>query len=143
MTSPAVTRTETAEAIDTTPTTVDLEEMLATDDDEVDTAIIPRLALAPEDAAAPAVPAAVAPVAVARRAHRHASAESLDAVRRNQVALLTVVVGTVLVGTLVGIVAGWVGIAGYAVLVGSLLLTRHVLGRRHAPRHSRYAPRHG
>jgi hypothetical protein len=74
--------------------------------------------------------------------HRHASAQSLAAVRRNQVALATVVVGTVLLGSLVGLAAGWVGLAGYALLVGTLLVVQRRVNARYAPRHSRYAPRH-
>ena len=62
--------------------------------------------------------------------------------RRNLVALAAVVVGTVLIGALVGFVAGWVGVAGYALVVGGLLLAQRRVNARYAPRHSRYVARH-
>lgn len=144
------------------------------DPDEVDTAVIPRLALGtvlvpvavPATSPATSTPAAAATVAPAPVApspavspapvtpspvpasarsttrHRHASPESLAAVRRNHIALTVVVVATVLLGVGVGITAGWVGILAYALLVGTLLLAQHRVNRRYAPRHSRYMPRH-
>lgn len=150
-------------------------EMLAAwfdvDTDDVETAVIPRLALghhvvvpvelpagattAPVSQAptaapapAPAVPApaaAPAPSLVASPAtrHRHASAESLDAVRRNQVALAVVVTAIVLLGAVVGLIGGWVALAGYALLVGGLLLAQHLVNRRYTARHTRHVPRHG
>ena len=62
--------------------------------------------------------------------------------RRNLVALAAVVVGTVLIGALVGFVAGWVGVAAYALVVGGLLLAQRRVNARYAPRHSRYVARH-
>ena len=156
-------------------------EMLAAwfdvDTDDVETAVIPRLALghhvvvpvelpagattapvsqAPTAAPAPAVapapapavpaPAAVpapSPVASPSTRHRHASAESLDAVRRNQVALAVVVTAIVLLGAVVGLIGGWVALAGYALLVGGLLLAQHLVNRRYTARHTRHVPRHG
>lgn len=131
------------------------------DPDEVDTAVIPRLALGtvlvpvavPAASPATSTPAAAATVAPApvtpspvpvrsTTRHRHASPESLAAVRRNHIALTVVVVATVLLGVGVGITAGWVGILAYALLVGTLLLAQHRVNRRYAPRHSRYTPRH-
>lgn len=153
-------------------------EMLAAwfdvDTDDVETAVIPRLALghhvvvpvelpagattAPVSQApttAPAAPTAAAPAPAAATAqapspvaspstrHRHASAESLDAVRRNQVALAVVVTAIVLLGAVVGLVGGWVALAGYALLVGGLLLAQHLVNRRYTARHTRHVPRHG
>jgi hypothetical protein len=151
-------------------------EMLAAwfdvDTDDVETAVIPRLALghhvvvpvelpagattapvsqapttapAAPTAAPPAPAAAPAPSRVASPAtrHRHASAESLDAVRRNQVALAVVVTAIVLLGAVVGLVGGWVALAGYALLVGGLLLAQHLVNRRYTARHTRHVPRHG
>lgn len=151
-------------------------EMLAAwfdvDTDDVETAVIPRLALghhvvvpvelpagattAPVSQApttAPAAPTAAPPAPAAAPApspatspatrHRHASAESLDAVRRNQVALAVVVTAIVLLGAVVGLVGGWVALAGYALLVGGLLLAQHLVNRRYTARHTRHVPRHG
>ncbi|MEX1909404.1 hypothetical protein L6241_14035 [Janibacter sp. Y6] len=151
-------------------------EMLAAwfdvDTDDVETAVIPRLALghhvvvpvelpagattapvsqAPTTApaaptAAPPAPAAApapSPVASPATRHRHASAESLDAVRRNQVALAVVVSAIVLLGAVVGLIGGWVALAGYALLVGGLLLAQHLVNRRYTARHTRHVPRHG
>lgn len=151
-------------------------EMLAAwfdvDTDDVETAVIPRLALghhvvvpvelpagattapvsqlpttapAAPTAAPPAPAAAPAPSPVASPAtrHRHASAESLDAVRRNQVALAVVVSAIVLLGAVVGLIGGWVALAGYALLVGGLLLAQHLVNRRYTARHTRHVPRHG
>ncbi len=151
-------------------------EMLAAwfdvDTDDVETAVIPRLALghhvvvpvelpagattapvsqAPTTApaaptAAPPAPAAApapSPVASPATRHRHASAESLDAVRRNQVALAVVVTAIVLLGAVVGLIGGWVALAGYALLVGGLLLAQHLVNRRYTARHTRHVPRHG
>ena len=39
-------------------------------------------------------------------------------------------------------VAGWVGVAGYALVVGGLLLAQRRVNARYAPRHSRYVARH-
>lgn len=151
-------------------------EMLAAwfdvDTDDVETAVIPRLALghhvvvpvelpagattapvsqapttapAAPTAAPPAPAAAPAPSRVASPAtrHRHASAESLDAVRRNQVALAVVVTAIVLLGAVVGLIGGWIALAGYALLVGGLLLAQHLVNRRYTARHTRHVPRHG
>lgn len=155
-------------------------EMLAAwfdvDTDDVETAVIPRLALghhvvvpvelpagattapvsqapttapaaptaaAPAPAAATATAQAPSPVASPSTRHRHASAESLDAVRRNQVALAVVVTAIVLLGAVVGLIGGWVALAGYALLVGGLLLAQHLVNRRYTARHTRHVPRHG
>lgn len=134
------------------------------DTDDVETAVIPRLALghhvvvpvelpagattAPASTPAPtpspvlpAAPVADAPAVTSTR-HRHASPESLDAVRRNQVALTVVVTAVVLLGAVVGLVGGWVALAGYALLVGALLLAQHLVNRRYTARHTRHVPRH-
>lgn len=124
------------------------------DSDDVDTAVIPRLQVSQTVLVPVALPTAVSPLPASslpdspvpsttpRTRHRHASPQSLAAVRRNLVALAAVVVGAVLIGALVGFVAGWVGVAGYALVVGGLLLAQRRVNARYAPRHSRYVARH-
>lgn len=136
------------------------------DNDEVETAEIPRLATAdhvlvpvavpapaasrPADAPEPtavdhpetSVPASVATTASTRSRHRHADQRSLDAVRRNQVALAAVVTAVLLLGSAVALTGSWVAVAVYAVAVTGLVLARYLAGRRYTPRHTRYAPRH-
>lgn len=124
------------------------------DSDDVDTAVIPRLQVSQTVLVPVALPTAVSPLPASslpdspvpsttpRTRHRHASPQSLAAVRRNLVALAAVVVGTVLIGALVGFVAGWVGVAAYALVVGGLLLAQRRVNARYAPRHSRYVARH-
>lgn len=143
-----------------------LEHLVATNDDEVDTAVIPRLAaptmlvpvqitprveLAPAAAGAAVTPSSrpvlAEPVTPPVQAtpptrHRHASTASLVAVRRNQLALCVVVVATILLGALAGIVGGWVAVAGYAFVVGAILIGRTMANSRHTPRHGRHTPRH-
>jgi hypothetical protein len=134
----------------------DLEAMLATDDDAVDTAVIPRLAYrdAVEESAA-AVQSVVVPVAepepVAEAVappmghslrSRHATPESVTAIRRNLVAVACVAVAVVLIGSAVTWSGGWVALVAYAVLVAVAGLTLRRANARYAPRHSRYSPRH-
>lgn len=153
----------------------DLEAMLATDDDTVDTAAIPRLAFrdaveesAATQAATPVAattqvsstdvssttaveqaPAATAPTlepAAPPVGHslrrRHASPESVAAIRRNLLAVAAVIVSIVLLGSAVAWLAGWIALAVYAVLVIGVAVAVRRANARYAPRHSRYAPRH-
>ena len=144
--------------------TEDLEAMLATDDDTVDTAVIPRLAYreAIEGAAvtgvstvatvetaaltsAPqtdeSVETAVPPVGHSLR-NRHASPESVAAIRRNLIALATVLVATVVLGAGITWTGGWIALVGYALLVLGFSVALRQANSRYAPRHSRYTPRH-
>ncbi|WP_143445404.1 hypothetical protein [Janibacter indicus] len=147
----------------------DLEAMLATNDDEVDTAAIPRLAFrdAVEEAAAPgaatvtvvegrttetdteAAPAAptpeVEPVATPvghNLRHRHASPESVAAIRRNLIAVACVLAAVVLVGAAATWLAGWIalGVWTLCVVAGAVALRR--ANSRYTARHSRYTARH-
>ncbi|WP_211356509.1 hypothetical protein [Marihabitans asiaticum] len=152
-----------------------LDEWFAGDEDDVDTAIIPRLATggavlvpvtldhlqarpmpepaaaapvptaAPAPTAAPeptAAPAASTPAGRARGRSRHASAASADAVRRNLIALAVMISAIVLLGAVIGLIGGWAWLGGYALIVCSLMTARSIANRQHAPRHSRYTPRH-
>ncbi|QNF93997.1 hypothetical protein [Janibacter sp. YB324] len=147
----------------------DLEAMLATNDDEVDTAAIPRLAFrdAVEEAAAPgaatvtavegrttetdteAAPAAptpeVEPAATPvghNLRHRHASPESVAAIRRNLIAVACVLTAVVLVGAAATWLAGWIalGVWTLCVVAGAVALRR--ANSRYTARHSRYTARH-
>ncbi len=160
----------------------DLEAMLATDDDVVDTALIPTLAFrdAVEESATPgkdpvasttqvvaATPAAqvatgrtldaapaeadatpesdlervVPPVGHSLRS-RHATPESVAAVRRNLIAVCCVIVSVVAIGVAVGLVGGWIAVAAYALLVVVAASALRRANARYAPRHSRYTARH-
>ena len=140
----------------------DLEAMLATDDDTVDTAAIPRLAFreaVEESAATSQVPTAAPattptpvdeetapepttpPVGHSLRS-RHASPESVAAIRRNLVAMASVLVSIVLIGTALTWLAGWIALAAYALVVIAGAVAVRRVNARYAPRHSRYAPRH-
>ncbi len=135
----------------------DLEAMLATDDDSVDTAAIPRLAFreAVEESAAtsantvtvPPVQAtsasepAVPPVGHSLR-HRHASPESVAAIRRNLVAVAAVLVSLIILGGASAWLAGWIALAAFAVVVLAGAVALHRVNARYAPRHSRYTARH-
>lgn len=141
----------------------DLEAMLATDDDSVDTAAIPRLAFreaVEESAATSEAPvttttaaepapeegadlpeAATPPVGHSLRS-RHATPESVAAIRRNLVAVASVIVSVVLIGTAVTWLAGWIALAVYSLLVLGLAVAVRRANSRYAPRHSRYTPRH-
>lgn len=136
--------------------TADLEAMLATDDDTVDTAVIPRLAYrdAVEEAAAPGhsmvtvvespdatVEHVVTPVGHSLRS-RHATPESVAAIRRNLVAIATVLVSVVLVGAAATWLAGWIALGIYALVVVSATVALRRTNARYSARHSRYAPRH-
>ena len=142
------------------------------DADDVDTAVIPRLQVSetvlvpvalPEvvppvaafaapasrvptqptvAAPAPRTPSPASAPATSRTRHRHASEQSLAAVRRNLVAVAAIVTGAVLLGSAVGIIGGWVALVGYVLLVGGLVLARRRVNARYAPRHSRYVARH-
>ncbi|WEV77083.1 hypothetical protein O9K63_10815 [Janibacter cremeus] len=172
---PSVSRARTVPA-------EDLEAMLATDDDVVETALIPTLAFrdAVEESASPgkdpvasttqavgattaarvatvptidAAPAeaetvpesdlerVVPPVGHSLRS-RHASPESIAAVRRNLIAVCCVVVSVVAIGIAVGLVGGWMAIAAYALLVVVAAAALRRANARYAPRHSRYTARH-
>lgn len=139
----------------------DLEAMLATDDDSVDTAAIPRLAFreAVEESAATSattvtVPVATSPVQETSASepavppvghslrHRHASPESVAAIRRNLVAVAAVLVSLVILGGASVWFAGWIALAAYAVVVLAGAVALHRVNARYAPRHSRYTARH-
>lgn len=140
----------------------DLEAMLATNDDDVDTAAIPRLAFReaveesattseitvatvaaedtapePEAQAEPVTP----PVGHSLRS-RHASPESVAAIRRNLIAFASVIVSVVIIGAAATWLAGWVALAIYSVLVLTAAIAVRRVNARYAPRHSRYTPRH-
>ena len=141
----------------------DLEAMLATDDDTVDTAAIPRLAFrdaveesattsdAPVSAVAettegvsdatPVAEPAAPPVGHSLR-RRHASPESLVAIRRNLVAVACVIVTVVLLGAAAGWIGGWIAVSAYALLVLGAAAAVRRANARYVPRHSRYTPRH-
>ena len=140
--------------------TEDLEAMLATDDDSVDTAAIPRLAFREaveesattseitvatvEDTGPDTTPEsdveAVMPVGHSLRS-RHASPESVAAIRRNLVAFTSVIVSVVVVGVAATWLAGWVALAVYSMLVLAAAVAVRRVDARYAPRHSRYSPR--
>ncbi|WP_435200886.1 hypothetical protein [Janibacter sp. GS2] len=140
----------------------DLEAMLATDDDTVDTAAIPRLAYrdAVEESAAPGAASMTASPVINEAPHgtatsdhvapplghslrrRHASPESVAAIRRNLVAVACVVLSVVLLGAGVAWLAGWIGLVAYALLVIGASVMVHRTNAGYAPRHSHYAPRH-
>lgn len=136
--------------------TADLEAMLATDDDTVDTAVIPRLAYrdAVEEAAAPGqslvtvvdsprddVEHVATPVGHNLRS-RHATPESVAAIRRNLVAIACVLVSVVVVGAALTWLAGWIALGIYALVVVSAAIALRRTNARYSARHSRYAPRH-
>lgn len=136
--------------------TADLEAMLATDDDTVDTAVIPRLAYrdAVEEAAAPGqslvtvvesphddVEHVATPVGHNLRS-RHATPESVAAIRRNLVAIASVLVSVVVVGAALTWLAGWIALGIYALVVVSAAIALRRTNARYSARHSRYAPRH-
>lgn len=158
----------------------DLEAMLATDDDVVETALIPTLAFrdAVEQSATPgkhpvasttqaagattaarvatvptfdAAPADTTPETAVERVlpplghslrSRHATPESVAAVRRNLIAVCCVIVSVVAIGIAVGLVGGWITIAAYALLVVVAAYALRRANARYAPRHSRYTARH-
>ncbi|EKA60416.1 hypothetical protein B277_13079 [Janibacter hoylei PVAS-1] len=131
----------------------DLEAMLATDDDTVDTAVIPRLAYreAVEEAAVPGqtivtepadeVEHVAAPVGHNLR-RRHASPESVAAIRRNLIAVACVLAAVVLIGAAATWLAGWIALGVWTLLVvaGAIAIRRS--NSRYTARHSRYTPRH-
>lgn len=136
----------------------DLEAMLATDDDTVDTAVIPRLAYrdAVEESAAPGqtlvVPVATpegdaaaeparTPIGHSLR-HRHASPESVAAIRRNLIAVACVLVAVVVIGAAITWLAGWIALAAYCLLVLGAAVALHRVNARYSARHSRHTPRH-
>ena len=138
--------------------TQDLEAMLATDDDTVDTAVIPRLAYrdAVEESAAPgqtlvvpvatpegdaAVEPASTPIGHSLR-HRHASPESVAAIRRNLIAVACVLVAVVVIGAAITWLAGWIALAAYSLLVLGAAVALHRVNARYSARHSRHTPRH-
>lgn len=159
-TSPRTTPTDlptwAIQAEGAAPSAEHLAAMLATDDDAVDTAVIPRLAYrdAVEEAALPgrsavttiAEPAdeiehVVAPVGHNLR-RRHASPESVAAIRRNLLAVACVVASVVVIGLAVGWLAGWIALAAYAVLVIGAAIAVRRANSRYTARHSRYTARH-
>lgn len=131
----------------------DLEAMLATDDDTVDTAVIPRLAYreAVEEAAVPGQTIVTEPVdevehVAAPVGHnlrrRHASPESVAAIRRNLIAVACVLAAVVLIGAAATWLAGWIALGVWTLLVvaGAIAIRRS--NSRYTARHSRYTPRH-
>ena len=131
----------------------DLEAMLATDDDTVDTAVIPRLAYreAVEEAAVPGQTIVTEPVdevehVAAPVGHnlrrRHASPESVAALRRNLIAGACVLAAVVLIGAAATWLAGWIALGVWTLLVvaGAIAIRRS--NSRYTARHSRYTPRH-
>ena len=131
----------------------DLEAMLATDDDTVDTAVIPRLAYreAVEEAAVPGQTVVTEPVdevehVAAPVGHnlrrRHASPESVAAIRRNLIAVACVLSAVVLIGAAATWLAGWIALGVWTLLVvaGAIAIRRS--NSRYTARHSRYTPRH-
>ena len=131
----------------------DLEAMLATDDDTVDTAVIPRLAYreAVEEAAVPGQMVVTEPVdevehVAAPVGHnlrrRHASPESVAAIRRNLIAVACVLAAVVLIGAAATWLAGWIALGVWTLLVvaGAIAIRRS--NSRYTARHSRYTPRH-
>lgn len=131
----------------------DLEAMLATDDDTVDTAVIPRLAYreAVEEAAVPGQTVVTEPVdevehVAAPVGHnlrrRHASPESVAAIRRNLIAVACVLAAVVLIGAAATWLAGWIALGVWTLLVvaGAIAIRRS--NSRYTARHSRYTPRH-
>ena len=131
----------------------DLEAMLATDDDTVDTAVIPRLAYreAVEEAAVPGQTVVTEPVdevehVAAPVGHnlrrRHASPESVAAIRRNLIAVACVLAAVVLIGAAATWLAGWIalGVWTLCVVAGAVALRR--ANSRYTARHSRYTARH-
>ena len=131
----------------------DLEAMLATDDDTVDTAVIPRLAYreAVEEAAVPGQTVVTEPVdevehVAAPVGHnlrrRHASPESVAAIRRNLIAVACVLAAVVLVGAAATWLACWIalGVWTLCVVAGAVALRR--ANSRYTARHSRYTARH-
>lgn len=140
----------------------DLEAMLATDDDSVDTAAIPRLAfreaveesattseitvatvaVAEDDAPEPETAEPVAPPVGHSLRSRHASPESVAAIRRNLIAFASVIVSVVVIGVAATWLAGWIALGVYALLVVAAAVAVRRVNARYAPRHSRYTPRH-
>lgn len=134
----------------------DLEAMLATDDDSVDTAAIPRLAFreAVEESATtseitvatvedtPAEPEAVTPPVGHSLRSRHATPESVAAIRRNLIAVASVLVSVVIIGAAATWIAGWIALGIYTLLVVAAAVAVRRVNARYAPRHSRYTPRH-
>ena len=131
----------------------DLEAMLATDDDTVDTAVIPRLSYreAVEEAAVPGQTIVTEPVdevehVAAPVGHnlrrRHASPESVAAIRRNLIAVACVLAAVVLIGAAATWLAGWIALGVWTLLVvaGAIAIRRS--NSRYTARHSRYTPRH-
>lgn len=131
----------------------DLGAMLATDDDTVDTAVIPRLAYreAVEEAAVPGQTIVTEPVdevehVAAPVGHnlrrRHASPESVAAIRRNLIAVACVLAAVVLIGAAATWLAGWIALGVWTLLVvaGAIAIRRS--NSRYTARHSRYTPRH-
>lgn len=133
----------------------DLEAMLATDDDSVDTAAIPRLAFreAVEESAttseitvatvaSQAEPEAVTPPVGHSLRSRHATPESVAAIRRNLIAVASVLVSVVIIGAAATWIAGWIALGIYTLLVVAAAVAVRRVNARYAPRHSRYTPRH-
>lgn len=134
----------------------DLEAMLATDDDTVDTAVIPRLAYrdAVEESAAAGqtrvvsvdvseADATVEPTPIGHSLrHRHASPESVAAIRRNLIAVACVVLSVVVIGAGLTWLAGWIALAAYSLLVLGAAVALRRANARYSARHSRHTPRH-
>ena len=119
----------------------------------MDTAVIPRLAYreAVEEAAVPGQTVVTEPVdevehVAAPVGHnlrrRHASPESVAAIRRNLIAVACVLAAVVLIGAAATWLAGWIALGVWTLLVvaGAIAIRRS--NSRYTARHSRYTPRH-
>nr|WP_257908208.1 hypothetical protein [Janibacter limosus] len=73
---------------------------------------------------------------------RHATPESVAAIRRNLVAIACVLVSVVVVGAALTWLAGWIAPGIYALVVVSAAIALRRTNARYSARHSRYAPRH-
>ena len=66
----------------------------------------------------------------------------MAAIRRNLIAMASVLVSIVLIGTALTWLAGWIALAAYALVVIAGAVAVRRANARYAPRHSRYSPRH-
>lgn len=112
------------------------------DADDEDTAVIPALAADAPAASSDASPEVPASSASQRTRHRHASPESLAAIRRNTIAVASLSVAIVLLGATIAYLGGWLAAGGFLLTVTALLVTRYFVNRRYSPRHTRYGARH-
>ena len=71
-----------------------------------------------------------------------AVSESVAAIRRNLIAVASVLVSVVIIGAAATWIAGWIALGIYTLLVVSAAVAVRRVNARYAPRHSRYTPRH-